>query len=220
MKRSSTVALVAALTLVAFVPMARAQGESAHLIGFDYEDPDIDPSTIGEVGSGYAATGFVTSFTSPFQADLDENEYTYRLSGATSTQVVTFGSIVAVIYSGGTLTVYEDSRSAGTSADFGSPGSFTDGTVFLICDVSDLALGFDVASHAGAFELRFELVGGSQLVFIPTSLRAGYAIANLTEDLSGTPAGYAHVIDGGLFLGPFGDPARPSSWGRIKAAYR
>lgn len=226
MKRSATLAFVAALALVAFAPSVGAQTLLFDYVGFDYESPDPNPAEFGEVGSGYVGLGYVPGIFAPLVSDSTLNEYTYHLTGATSTSTSTFATFVIVNYTGGTLTVYEDLKSSGTLADYGSsppngtaPSSFIDGTAFLVGNLTAFTLVFNTANNSGSYEAQYTAVGGSQLANIPVDRRDGWTFAGATGNATNIPPGYAHQIDGQVFLNePV--PARQSSWGRIKATYR
>jgi hypothetical protein len=226
MKRSATLAFIAALALVAFAPSARAQTLLFDYVGFDYESPDPNPAEFGEVGSGYVSLGYVPGLFAPLVADSIQNEYTYHLVGATSISSVPFGTFIVVAYAGGTLSVYEDLKSTGTLADYGTappngtaPSSFVDGTAILVGNLTAFQLVFNTATNSGSFEAQYAAVGGTQLANIPVNQRSGWTFAGATGNATNVPAGYAHQIDGQVFLEqPV--PARTSSWGRIKATYR
>lgn len=226
MKRSATLALFAALALVAFAPTARAQTLLFDYVGFDYEDPDPNPAEFGEVGSGYVGLGYVPGVFAPLVADSTNNWYTYHLSGATSVSSTPFGPFIIVSYSGGVLTLYEDPHATGTFGDFGTappngtaPSSFIDGTAILVGNLTAFNLVYNTATNSGSYEAQFQAVGGSQLGNIPVGDRDGWTFAGATGNATNIPGGYAHQIDGQVFLNePV--PARQSSWGRIKATYR
>ena len=63
------------------------------------------------------------------------------------------------------------------------------------------------------------MTGGSQLVNVPSNQRAGWTFAGTTANELNRPSGYDHQVDGQVFLNePV--PAKPSSWGAVKARYR
>jgi hypothetical protein len=227
MKRSATLALIAAATLlVARPPVASAQILLFDYLGFDYEDPNPNPALFGEVGSGYVGLGTVPGVFAPLVADSAKNEYTYHLTGATSVAMTPAGPFVIISYGGGTITLYEDSKSTGTASDFGTsppnavaPSTFVDGTPILVGTLTAFQLILNTSNNSGSYEAQYTAVGGTQLSNIPPDQRTGWTFAGATSNATVTPGGYAHQIDGQVFLNqPV--PARRSSWGRIKATYR
>ena len=195
-------------------------------VGFDYESPDPDGSQFGEVGSGYESIGEVPGLFTPLAPDTATNKYTYHFTGLTSTQRDVFGDYILVTYSGGTLSVYEDSKLSGTAPDYGTnppngtaPSTFTDGTLFLTGTLTNFRIVFNTQTGSGSFESEFTATGGSQIGNIPLNQRDGWTFSGATRNSLDVPSGYAHQIDGQTFLDePV--PTQSSSWGRIKAIYR
>lgn len=226
MKRIATLLAV----VLALAPAARVHAEEALLLfdylGFDYESPDLAPSTFGEVGSGYNGVGTVPNLFAPLVPDEVTKQYTYVFSGLTSTARNVFGDFVVVDYSGGTLSVYEDALVGGTDPLYGvnppnatSPGNFADGTLFLQGTLSNFQIVFSLSSNSGSFNSDFTATGGSQIGNIPPSDRDGWTFAGVTGNATNIPLGYVHQVDGQVFL------TKPtlthsSTWGGLKALYR
>jgi len=78
---------------------------------------------------------------------------------------------------------------------------------------------FNTVDNSGSFEANYQVVGGSQLGNIPVNLRSGWTFAGATSNELDIPAGYAHQIDGQVFVEEV-VPAKPTSWGALKANYR
>ena len=216
--------LVAAL--VACPVAARAQSLFFDYVGFDYESPDPNPATFGEAGSGYVGLGYVPNLFAPLVADTVVNQYTYVVSGMTPVSSTNVGSFVIIDYSTGSLSIYEDPKSTGTYADFGSnppnaiaPASFTDGTLFLAGTLTNFRFVINTANGSGSYEANFEVTGGSQYGNLPANQRTGWTFAGSSGNALNIPPGYAHQIDGQNFLDP---PVHTHSvsWGALKATYR
>lgn len=226
MKRIATTLLLGLVALLAQPPGANAQSLFFDYVGFDYESPNPNPGQFGEPGSGYVGLGLVPGLFAPLVADTANNEYTYIMSGLTPTSMSSFGGFDIINYSAGTLSIYEDSKSSGTPADFGTnppsalaPASFTDGTLFLQGVLTNFQFVINNGNGTGSFEAVYQATGGSQFGNIPVTQQSGWTFAGSSGNALNIPAGYAHQIDGQTFLnGPV--PARSTSWGRLKATYR
>lgn len=225
MPRMRPLLAVGAACLLAFAAAAQADTLLFDYVGFDYESPDPNPATFGEAGSGYVGIGTVPGLFAPLVGDTASNQYTYVVSGLTPVNSSTVGSYIIVDYSAGTLSIYEDSKSTGTAADYGTappnataPGTFTDGNLFLTGTVNGFQFVFNTATNTGSYNATYTVTGGSQIVNFPLYQRDGWTFAGASGNATNIPDGYLHQVDGQNFLGPV--PARSSSWGRIKASYR
>ena len=226
MRWKATPLLVMLVAALACPLTAHAQSLFFDYVGFDYESPDPNPSTFGEAGAGYVGLGYVPNLFAPLVADTVVNQYTYVVSGMTPTGSTSVGSFLIVDYSPGTLTIYEDPKSTGTYADFGinppnaiAPASFTDGTLYLTCALTNFRFVINTANGHGSYEASCEVTGGSQFSNVPGGQRTGWTFAGSTGSALNIPEGYAHQIDGQNFLDP-PVPARVVSWGALKATYR
>lgn len=214
----------AALSLALAVPAA-ADTLLFDYVGFDYESPDPNPATFGELGSGYIGIGTVPGLFAPIVADTTQYQYTYIVTGMTPVSTATIGSYTIVDYSVGTLSIYEDSKFTGTGANYGSappnataPSSFTDGTLFLTGSLGGFQFVYNAATNTGSYNATFTITGGSQIVNFPVYQRDGWTFAGASGNATNIPDGYLHQVDGQNFLGPV--PARQKSWGQIKTLYR
>jgi hypothetical protein len=224
--RLATTLFLAACVLVAVPTAARAQSLLFDYVGFDYENPKAPGSQFGDVGNGYVGLGTVPFLFAPLVSNTTLNEYTFVIDGLTSTGFVTVGPFRVVNYTPGTLTLYEDAKSGGTTADFGTlppnlvaPPTFTDGTAILVGQLTDFRFAIDNSNGTGSFEAVFTVTGGTQAGNFPLNQRVGWTFSGSTGNALNIPAGYAHQIDGQAFLN---EPVsvRRTSWGRLKAGYR
>jgi len=225
MRRIATPFLL--LLLCAGAPaVASAQSLLFDYVGFDYEDPDPNTAVFGEPASGYVSLGLVPNLFAPLVANTTDNEYTYVISGLTPVNLQMIGPYAIIDYSPGTLRVYEDSKSSGTAADYGSnppnglaPPSFIDGALFLDGILTSFQFVLNTGTGTGSFEAKFEVTGGSQFPNFPSNQLKGWTFAGATGNATNIPPGYAHQIDGQTFLDK---PVlvRNVSWGRFKNAYR
>lgn len=228
MKRlATTVFLAVALACIASIPAAQAQLLLFDYVGYDYESPDLDPSTFGAVGDGYRGVGFVPVLFAPLVSDQANNEYTYYFDGLIAVNRQVFGSFVVIDYAGpGTLTIYEDAKPGGTAADYGtnppsavSPATFTDGTAILVGSLTGFRYILNLSTGSGSFESVFTVTGGSQFANFPANQLQGWTFAGTTQNTLSVPPGYDHQVDGQTFLNePV--PARSDTWGGLKRRYR
>ena len=229
MRKSAIGMFLGLLVLFALAPgAASAQTLFFDYVGYDYEAPDLNPTQFGEVGSGYVSLGFVPGLFAPLVPNTVANEYTYYISGLTSVSQMTVGSFVITSYSAGSLSVYEDSKSTGTAADYGinppnatAPPSFIDGNLFVTGTLTNFQYVFNTLSGSGSFEADFEVTGGSEVTNgnIPANRRKGWTFAGTSANELNMPEGYAHQVDGQVFLNePV--PTQTKTWGGLKAQYR
>jgi hypothetical protein len=224
MKKVAT--LFALLLMAATASPAAAQLLLLDYVGFDYESPNPNASQFGEVGSGYVGVGTVENLFAPLVTNTTINEYTYVISGLTSTSRSVYGDFVVVDYSAGMLRVYEQARSGGTPAQYGVqppnatvPGNFTDGTLILEGSLTNFQVVFSSLNNSGSYNSEFTVTGGSQYGNIPPTDLTGWTFSGATGNALNIPLGYAHQIDGQVFL-ENATPTRGASWGVLKALYR
>jgi hypothetical protein len=231
--RRSALLLLLLLSTLAVPAFAQTDVFLLGFTGFDYQDPNPDPNTYLAVGEGYKALGFVTSFGpvgSPLSGSVDmtANQYTFYYYDLTVQASFFDGTSLEVRFANpGRARFYEDSRSVGTSGDYGqyppnatAPATFTDGTMILGGRIDDFILSYDYGINQGSFvgQLRFD--EGSMLSLIPAGQRGGWTIAGLVGPPNPTvPKGYDHQISGECHI-PGPTPAQHRTWGAIKALYR
>jgi len=225
MRRPVTTLLLAACAALSVVPAARADSLLFDYVGFDYESPNPNPATFGEPGSGYVGLGTVPFLFAPLVSNTTLNEYTMVIQCQTPS-VIPVGGLEIVNYATGSVTIYEDSKALGTTADYAPnppnstvPATFSDGTAILVGTLTNFQLIVDTSNGVGSFEAVLNVTGGTQLGNFPADQRTGWTFSGTTGEALNIPAGYAHQIDGQSFLnGP--TAARRISWGRLKAGYR
>ncbi|HET7225587.1 MAG TPA: hypothetical protein VFK69_07700 [Candidatus Eisenbacteria bacterium] len=214
------------LLFAASLGVARADTLLFGYQGFDYESPDPNPSTFGEVGSGYVGVGFAPFLFAPLVADTMNNEYTYVITGLTPVNSQMFGSYLVVDYGTGSLSLYEDSKSGGTAADYGqnppnalAPSTFSDGTLFLQATLTNFQIVINTSNGSGSYEGALTFTGGSQINNFPLNQRSGWQFAGTSSNALNIPPGYYHQVVGQGFLSaPVA--AQRISWGALKAVYR
>lgn len=226
MRSLVTTLLLAACAALSLAPAARADTLLFDYLGFDYEDPNPNPATFGEPGSGYVGLGTVPFLFAPLVANTALNEYTFVIQGLSPTSVLPVGSFNIINYDSGTLTIYEDSKAGGTTGTFTPnpaggpiPPTFTDGTAILVGTLTNFQLTIDTSTGIGYFEAVFSVTGGSQIGNFPVNQRLGWTFSGTTGEALNIPEGYAHQLDGQTFLG---EPvsARRMTWGKLKNGYR
>lgn len=205
---------------------AHAQSLLFDWVGYDFEAPNPDPSSIGEPGSAYTAVGFVNGLFAPLVADTVHNQYTFVVTGLTPVNRQNFGTFVIVDYSVGTMNVYEDSKTSGTPADYGvappngtSPSSFNDGNLFVAGQLTNFQYIYNTATNSGSFSGYYNVVGGSQYGNFLVAQRTGWTFAGTTGNAVNIPAGYEHQVVGQNLIEQVVS-THHSSWGQLKASYR
>ena len=224
MSRLVTLLLLAACVL-ATPNSARAQSLLFDYLGFDYESPNPLPGEFGEDGSGYVGLGTVPFLFAPLSGNTALNEYTFVLEG-TATGFMTVGNYRIVSYTPGGITIYEDAKAGGTTADFGinppnatAPGTFSDGTPILVGTLTDFRFVVNTNDGTGSFEAVFNVTGGTQLANFPLNQRTGWTFSGSSGNALNIPEGYEHQIDGQTFLNA-PSKAQRVTWGRLKAGFR
>lgn len=210
--------------------------------GFDYQivglpmntvigTPPTEDAFLDNVGDGYAAVGFVTSFASLLAPSVDQvnNEYTFHLSGGVVNQVAFAGGFLEVVFNpGARLRLYEDPVLGGASAavygvnpaNATAPSSFNDGTLILGAALSNLHLFYDYGTNTGAIDANATLDEGTLLGTIHPARRSGWLLSGEAGRPNGTiPAGYEHQLSGDVQI-PGATKTAHQSWGAVKALYR
>jgi len=196
----ATTILLCSLAALAMPSLASGPTLLFDYVGYDYENPDPNPATFGEAGSGYVGVGFGPNLFAPLVADTVNNEYTYVMDNLTQTGNTTVGSYSIITYSVGTLSIYEDDKGTGTPGDYGNPATFGDGNLFLTGTLTGFQVVVNTSTGSGSFEAAFSATGGSQLGNIPANNRDGWTFAGVTGNEIALPAGYYHQVDGQVFL--------------------
>jgi hypothetical protein len=228
------------LCLVSFAFAVPARAADLFLLGFtgfDYEDPDqADPDPDGatylNVGDGYKAVGFITSFGSTLTPYVNQstNEYTFHMLDLSVVQHDwdAPNQFLSVHFApNGRVRYFEDSNSGGTPGTYGTnppngtaPGTFIDGTMILGGRLDDFVLFYDYSVNQGGFSGELTLDEGSDLVYISAPQRMGWLIGGQAGRPNATvPTGYDNQISGEARI-PDATPSHTKSWGAVKALYR
>lgn len=221
--------LLLLLSVLILPPAAMAQTEEELLDfeGFDYEDPDNNPAEFGDAGDWYNMFGLVQSANPSFLVtDFGLNEYTVKFCDLNSLGFTDFGCFRFVNYMPGRLEVWEDSRAAGTAADWGInppnatvPSSFTDGTMLLGGNVNGFSVTLDLCAGTGSASGDIDFDSGTQLGNIPADATKIYTFSGLTSGVAAIPEGYIHQVTGSIKIEQ-AVQINDSTWGRMKALYR
>ncbi|MBI5710512.1 MAG: hypothetical protein HZC42_09445 [Candidatus Eisenbacteria bacterium] len=198
--------------------------------GFDYEDPNLDTGNYLQVGDGYKALGFVTSFGPYLQPYVDTgvNEYTFYFYDLTVATRFFAGGVLEVTFdNNGRGRYFEDSRTSGSPGTYGTnppnataPSTFTDGTLALGGQIDNFALVYDFNLDQGNFQGNMTLDEGVDLIYIPSGQRAGWTLGGLAGRPNATvPQGYDNQISGECRI-PGPTPTTHATWGALKALYR
>jgi hypothetical protein len=219
--------LFATLVVLALPARAHADQFLADFRGFDYEDPNATPG-FGNVGDGYNSVGFIIE-VNPALLTINDvaNEYTYRFKNLNAVFTESAAPFLFVFYSPGDFDIYEDDRTLGTPATYGtappnatSPSTFSDGLNILGGTVSNFVLTLDTVAGTGSFNGDIAFSRGTQSGSIPPAQLNGWTFAGLTSGGgTGTPDGYQHQVDGEIRV-PDPTPATPKTWGQVKSTYR
>jgi hypothetical protein len=231
MKRAALLLLLT-LSVIAVPAFAQSDVFLLGFAGYDYESPNPVPGPDGNylnVGEGYRALGFVTSFgtyLAPY-VDIVANQYTYHYYDLTVQDYAyypDFSYLEVGFASPGRGRFYEDNS---TSAVYGvnppnatAPSTFIDGTVILGGHIDALVLNYDFAANQGGFTGNISYDEGSLLAQIPAAQRDGWILTGLAgRPNPSIPTGYDHQISGECRIpGPV--PATHRTWGALKALYR
>lgn len=244
MKRMNLLLLLATGLTLALPVQAQVPNETLFgFTGFDYQmvsapmggniiigDQAAQAEFLDNVGDGYAAVGFVTSFASLLAGSVNttDNEYTFHLQDGVVNATVFAGGFLEVVFDpGARMRVYEDAVLGGTAGDYGvnppngtAPSSFSDGTMILGMALSNLHLFYDYNANAGAIDANATLDEGTLLGLIHPARRNGWLLSGQAGRPNGTiPAGYENQLSGDVQI-PGATPTARQSWGAVKALYR
>lgn len=231
MKRLQRLILLAVLALFAVPAQSATREFLCGFTGFDYVVPAVPgggaiPTPFLALNDEYCAVGFATSF-SPLLASVTNpaDEHTFHLSEAMASSVYWDGSVLEVIFAPhARFRLYED---ANHNATYGvnpvnatSPSTFTDGTLILGADITNLVLVYDYTQNQGNFDCSAALDEGSQLGAIPVAQRSGWVMSGTAGRPNNTiPDGYVNQLSGEVQI-PSVVPAAHRTWGSLKNLYR
>lgn len=231
MKRLSRLLALAVLVLFAVPAQSATREFLCGFTGFDYVVPAVPngggiPTPFLALNDEYCAVGFVTSVSALLGgATNPADEHTFHLSEAMASSVYWDGQVLEVLFAPhARFRLYED---ASHNADYGvnpvnatSPATFTDGTLILGADVTNLVLVYDYSVNQGNFDCSAALDEGSLLPVIPADQRAGWVMSGTAGRPNSTiPDGYVNQLNGEVQI-PTVTPAAHRSWGSIKHLYR
>ncbi len=227
MKRTALLLLFVVLSASAVPAFAQSNVFLLGFAGYDFESPNTNTAAYLEVGEGYNALGFVTSFGTYLAPSVNTtlNQYTYSYYDLTVQSYFYEDGYTEVGFAApGRGRFYED---ATTSAAYGTyppnataPSTFTDGLVILGGHIESMMLTYDAYANQGGFSGNIHFDEGSLLSQIPAAQRDGWTLAGLAgRPNPSIPPGYDHQISGQCDIpGPV--PADHKTWGALKALYR
>lgn len=225
MKRKALLLLSAFLLLVA-APAFASDVLLFGFSGFDFENPNPDPTTYLAVGEGYEAVGYITSAGSIIAPAMTSGaEGTFHLFNLAVTGNFFFSPYLTVVFApAGRMRFFEDfltPAAYGVNPPNGTvPASFVDGVMLLGGQVDNFVLTYDYSRDHGDFSGDLTLDEGSSLGYIPTTQRAGWVLGGLAgQPNPSIPQGYDHQVQGEARI-PGSTPATHRTWGAVKALYR
>jgi hypothetical protein len=231
MKRAALL-LFLALSVIAVPAFAQTDVFLLGFAGYDYESPNPVPGPDGNylnIGEGYKALGFVTSFgayLAPY-VNTAANQYTYYYFDLTVQNYAYYPEFTYLevgFANPGRGRFYEDNSTpalyGGNPPNATAPSTFIDGTLILGGHIESLVLNYDFTANQGGFTGNIHFDEGSLLAQIPETQRDGWTLSGLAgRPNPAIPDGYAHQISGECRIpGPV--PAAHKTWGALKALYR
>lgn len=231
MQRLSRWVLLAALVSFAVPAQSATREFLCGFTGFDYVLPAVPggpgiPTPFLALNDEYCAVGFITSM-SPLLAGVTNaaDEHTFHLSEAMASSIYWDGFVLEVTFAPhARFRIYED---VNHNAAYGvnpvnatAPSTFTDGTLILGADITNLVLVYDYTQNQGNFDCSAALDEGSQLGVVPVPQRAGWVMSGTAGRPNNTiPDGYVNQLSGEVQI-PTVVPAAHRSWGSLKDLYR
>lgn len=231
MNRSRMFGLMLALALCVAVP-AMAQVEFT-FEGFAAFDPGTEMQ--GATMTVYGIANPPMSVPTPVPTDFAANQYTVAIGGML-TAGYAFDGInftKSYMFTGGTISIYEDAIAGGTAGDYANPSTFVDGSLLLQASVDDgWSMDLNNASYpfgwfSGAGIGTCDMNGGSALSdligmnypLIDWTF-AGTGISEPMVPFITVPAGYDYVF-GTKIIFPYNPTATEGkSWGEVKTLFR
>ncbi len=178
---------------------------------FDFNGQALLPSSVGGSLTMYSEVFDALPITTPIPLDFANYQFTLVV-----TDLVLDADGMTQMYSGGTVTLYQD---ATTAADFASVSTFTDGVAILVGDIPNLSRTLfptGIGSLAGVVNW----VGGSRLDDIAPEDQANWAIlSGINNGVNSALPGFDEMWDGKV------EPRNPivedkaSSFGSVKALF-
>lgn len=202
----SRILMLSAVALVLALPaLATAQQL------FDFDGQALIPGSVGGTLDMLSVVRDPAPATTPLPLDFANFEYTLVITGLT---LVAAGS--PQDYAGGTITIYEDNA---TTADYGNPATFTDGTAILV-GTFDALYRTMFTSTLGSAQGTVDWTGGTMVgEFAPADRLDWPFVTGISRRASDVEPGYDEAWDGKV------EPFEPvvatpsSSWGEVKTRY-
>lgn len=179
---------------------------------FDFNGYAVVPANIGgtlTLRSILTNNGVVPT---PIALDFANNQYTLVVTALRAAD-----SGIATNWTGGALALYEDPIGGGTAADYGTPGTFVDGTQILSGQFDGLLVRNVFTPSLGNFTGSVDFTGGTRLGDLPTPQDWPFG-GGWSRSVSGIPAGYQENWDGLIELAPVGVESK--TWNGLKQLYR
>jgi hypothetical protein len=199
-----------AATLTAAVLCAGAAGAG--------DPPNFDFNGYADVPAGVGGTLTVRSVLTnngevptPITLDFATNQYTLVVVATMSSS----GS--PQLYSPATIQIYEDPIGGGTAADYGTPSTFTDGTLILGGAFDGALRRSTFTATLGSFTGKVDFSSGTRLGDLATPQDWPFG-GGWSRSVSGIPSGYEENWDGKIDLAPVA--VEPRIWQDVKSLYR
>lgn len=178
---------------------------------FDFNGQADVPTVVGGTLSMYSIVYDASPIDTPIPLDFANYQFTIVISG-----LVLDINAIPQVYSGGTLTIYQDN---GTAADFANTATFTDGTAILVGNITNLTrIKFTLT--LGSVNGSLDWVGGTRLDDIAPWNQAGWAVNSGINSMStNVLPGFDEQWDGKVEYGEDIVDTEPSTWGGVKALF-
>jgi hypothetical protein len=229
-----TLLTMTALLLAVTAAPAAAQYAVFDIIGNVWEQsPDesgineFPPSNAGDLMS---AVGFVDGASQTLSPPLGPYEYTFHFAELESQgQIVNpfNADEILISYTGGTVSISTDQVGGGgyTQGDYGvfppnatSPGTFIDGSVYLLGYFSSFNLRYNTVTFSGSAQGVIVFTDDQNGPLPPTGNSFLFEVVVGPELDPLIPDGYNLELDGQIYVDE-GVPNEDSSWGKLKALY-
>jgi hypothetical protein len=208
MRLRAFAASVTAAVLVAGAHVASAVDPP----NFDFNGYAIVPTTIGgalTMRSVLTNNGVVPT---PIPLDFVNNQYTLVVTG-----VLASTSGIHQYYSPASIEIWEDAIGGGTAADYGNPGTFTDGTLILSGSFAGNLDRSGFIATLGSFLGTITFTGGTRLGEM--SPANGWPFGGAwSRSVGGIPTGYDENWDGKIDLTAVA--VETQTWDGLKGLYR
>lgn len=178
---------------------------------FDFLGQANVPTMVGQNLTLYSVVRDPAPATTPLPLDFVNFEYTLVI---TDLRLDVDG--VPQLYSGGTLTLYED---AGTAADYTSPATFADGTAILVGTVNSVSRQMYTAT-LGSATGTVDWTGGTEIdAFAPADRVNWPLVVGISARSTDVLPGYDEAWDGKVEPREPVVPTQDRSWGELKSRY-